>query len=65
MNDPVNEAWRPSISPETVRYLILKAKEFDVKDVVTEPDSGSNPSDDNMIGVLEDHDDDPPMTRAA
>ncbi|RUM10618.1 DUF3775 domain-containing protein [Rhizobium fabae] len=59
MNDAMNEAWMPSISPETVRYLILKAKEFDVKDVVTEPDPGSNPSDDNMIGVLEDHDDDP------
>jgi hypothetical protein len=26
--------------------------EFDVKDVVTEPDIGSNPSDDNMIAVL-------------
>ncbi|MBA9036682.1 DUF3775 domain-containing protein [Rhizobium leguminosarum] len=59
MNDAVNQTWMPSISPETVRYLILKAKEFDVKDVVTEPDPGSNPSDDNMIEVLEDHDDDP------
>ncbi|MBY5819282.1 DUF3775 domain-containing protein [Rhizobium leguminosarum] len=59
MNDAVNEAWRPSISPETVRFLILKGKQFDVKDVVTEPDPGSNASDDGMIEVLEDHDDDP------
>jgi len=26
---------------------------------LTEPDTGSNPSDDNMISVLEDHGDDP------
>jgi len=30
-----------------------------VKDVVTDPDSGSNPADDAMIAVLEDHRDDP------
>jgi hypothetical protein len=34
-------------------------REFDVKDAVTEPDAGSNPSDDNMVSVLEDHRDDP------
>jgi hypothetical protein len=61
----MNETWKPSISPETVRYLIVKAKEFDVKDVVTEPDPGSNPSDDNMIEVLEDHPDDPVETELA
>jgi hypothetical protein len=48
-----------SISPEKVCFFILKAREFDVKDVVTDPDSGSNPSDDAMISVLEDHRDDP------
>ena len=47
------------ISPEKVCFFILKAREFDVKDVVTDPDSGSNPSDDAMISVLEDHPDDP------
>jgi hypothetical protein len=48
-----------SISPEKVCFFILKAREFDVKDVVTDPDSGSNPADDGMISVLEDHRDDP------
>lgn len=48
-----------AISPEKVCFVIIKAREFDVKDVVTEPVTGSNPSDDNMIAVLEDHGDDP------
>ena len=48
-----------SISPEKVCFFIVKAREFDVKDVVTDPDSGSNPADDAMISVLEDHRDDP------
>jgi hypothetical protein len=48
-----------SISPEKVCYIIAKAREFDAKDVVTDPDDASNPSDDKMISVLEDHRDDP------
>ena len=48
-----------SISPEKVCFFVLKAREFDVKDVVTDPDSGSNPTDDAMLAVLEDHPDDP------
>jgi hypothetical protein len=48
-----------SISPEKVCFFVLKAREFDVKDAVADPDSGSNPSDDAMIDVLEDHPDDP------
>ncbi|WP_454854085.1 DUF3775 domain-containing protein [Rhizobium binxianense] len=59
MSNGTSEDWKPSISPDKVRYLILKSREFDVKDVVTEPDPGSNPTDDNMIEVLEDHPDDP------
>ena len=47
-----------SISREKICFFIVKAREFDVKDVVTDPDSGSNPSDDAMISVLEDHADD-------
>ena len=39
--------------------MIEKAREFDVKEGVTDPDSGSNPTDDNMIDVLEDTPDDP------
>jgi hypothetical protein len=48
-----------SISPETVCFIIMKAREFDTKDEVSETDPGSNPSDDNDIAVLEDHSDDP------
>ncbi len=48
-----------SISTEQVGYLILKAREFDAKEGMTDPDSASNASDDNMIDVLEDNADDP------
>jgi hypothetical protein len=48
-----------SISPEKVSFVIIRAREFDAKDIVTEPDVASNPSDDKMIAVLEDHRDDP------
>jgi hypothetical protein len=48
-----------SISPEKVCFLVFKAREFDAKDAVTEPDEGSNAADDNMASVLEDHTDDP------
>ena len=57
-------AEKPSlaISPEKVCFFVLKAREFDVKDVVTDPDSGSNATDDAMLSVLEDHEDDPVVT---
>jgi len=48
-----------TISTEKVCFIVLKAREFDVKDVVTEPDPGSNASDDGGVAVLEDHSDDP------
>ena len=48
-----------TISPEKVCFLIIKAREFDAKDPVTEPDPGSNASDDMDVAVLEDHRDDP------
>ena len=35
-----------SISPEKVCFIIVKAREFDAKDAVTDPDPGSNPTDD-------------------
>ncbi|KAB2911279.1 MAG: DUF3775 domain-containing protein [Hyphomicrobiaceae bacterium] len=47
-----------AVSSEKVCFVVIKAREFDVKDVETEPDAGSNPSDDKMIAVLEDHGDD-------
>ena len=47
-----------TISSESVCFIIVKAREFDVQDVVTDPDSGSNASDDKMATVLEAHADD-------
>src|SRR6201996_1828429 len=48
-----------TISPEKVGFLIEKAREFDVKEEVSDPDSGSNGADDEMIDVLEDNGHDP------
>ena len=48
-----------TISPEKVCFIIIKAREFDAKDVVTDPQESSNPSDDRGIEVLEDHSNDP------
>src|SRR6516162_3697810 len=48
-----------SISDEKLCFIIAKAREFDVKDVVTDPDDASNPTDDAMLAVLEDHKGDP------
>jgi Protein of unknown function (DUF3775) len=48
-----------AISAEKVVFLIEKAREFDVKDVASDPDSGSNGADDAMIDVLEDNGSDP------
>jgi hypothetical protein len=48
-----------TISPEKVAYIIVKAKEFDAKDVLTDVDDASDASDDKMVSVLEDNPDDP------
>jgi hypothetical protein len=48
-----------TISPEKVCFIIIKAREFDVKEQVNDPDPGSNPSDDKEAAVLEDQEDDP------
>ena len=48
-----------SISEQKLCFIIANAREFDVKDVVTDPDDASNATDDAMVSVLEDHKDDP------
>ena len=49
-----------SISTEKICFVVLKAREFDVKDADTSSDEdGSNPADDRMVEVLEDRPDDP------
>jgi uncharacterized protein DUF3775 len=42
-----------AISPEKVAFIIEKAREYDVKEGETDPASGSNAADDDMIDVLE------------
>jgi hypothetical protein len=51
----MDETWTLSISPAQLCFIIVLARQFDVKDAVTEPDPGSNASDDGMCSVLEDH----------
>ena len=48
-----------AISEDKLCFVIAKAREFDVKDVVTDPGDSSNATDDAMISVLEDHRNDP------
>ena len=49
-----------SISTEKICFVVVKAREFDVKDAdTTLDDDGSNPTDDRMIDVLEDRPVDP------
>ena len=52
-----------AISTENVGFLIVKAREFDVKEADSDPDSGSNAVDDGMADVLEDLPDSVDATR--
>jgi hypothetical protein len=54
-----------TIPVDKVAFLIEKAREFDVKDGVSDPDSGSNSADDRMIDVLEDSGSDPVLREIA
>jgi hypothetical protein len=54
-----DEETELTISPENVFFIIVKAREFDAKEGNSDPDSGSNPSDDADIDVLEDSGADP------
>ena len=58
-NPADDDAQILTISPEKVCFVIIKAREYDAKDEVTEVDPGSNPSDDKDVSVLENHEDDP------
>ncbi len=46
------------IDPTVVQFIILKAREFDVKVPPADPDPGSNPTDDADLEILEDYPDD-------
>jgi hypothetical protein len=51
----------PDISLDKVCFVIIKAREFDVKVAPEEMDDGSNPTDDQMTRILEDYADDPTL----
>ena len=42
------------INPEKVCHIVVKVRQFDAKEGLSDPDSGSNASDDGMADVLED-----------
>lgn len=53
--DKSSEPFIPNLTlaPESAFAIVLKAREFDVKVPQTDPDSGSNPSDDESVDALE------------
>ncbi len=63
MADNDNDSNGPSdeltISPEKAFFIIVKAREFDEQVAQSDPDSGSNPTDDHEVDVLEDDEDNP------
>ena len=54
-----------SVAKDKLCFLIAKAGEFDVKDVVTDVGDSSNATDDGMLSVLEDHRHDPVVQEIA
>ena len=42
-----------TISPDSAFAILIKVREFDSKVTETDPESGSNPSDDNSVDALE------------
>jgi hypothetical protein len=49
----------PNLPLDKVSFIIVKAREYDVKESDTDPDEGSNPIDDGQIDILTDGTDDP------
>jgi hypothetical protein len=47
-----------ALSPSYVARLITKLRGIEGREAVTDPDSGSNPTDDNMVGTLQTSPDD-------
>ncbi len=50
---------RPEIALDMVCRIIVRAREFDVKEAPSDEDAASNPTDDGFIDVLEANKDDP------
>lgn len=51
------------INPDKVCHIIAKARAYDAKEDVSDPDSGSNAADDGMADILENLPDDIDATR--
>jgi Protein of unknown function (DUF3775) len=64
-DEALEDAPDLSIPTDKLCFIIEKAREFDARDEVTDPDDSSNPTDDAMISVLEDHRDDPVVQEIA
>jgi hypothetical protein len=58
-SNPDSDSFELGIAADKVCFVILKARQFDVKEGNADPDSGSNPIDDGMTDVLEHKPDDP------
>jgi hypothetical protein len=50
---------RLDIPTDKLAFIIVKAREYDVKESDSDPDEGSNPTDDGNTDVLTDNGDDP------
>jgi hypothetical protein len=57
--EPADDGPSLSISREKICFIVLKVREFDVKDLPVVEDEASDPPDENMREVLEDRPDDP------
>jgi hypothetical protein len=56
--EPSEASDQLTLSLETAFFIIVKAREFDEQVPPSDPDSGSNPSDDREVDVLEEDADD-------
>jgi hypothetical protein len=53
-DDDDDDVIELGISLEKVRFIIVKARQFDAKEGDSDPDEGSNAADDDEVDVLED-----------
>jgi Protein of unknown function (DUF3775) len=61
--DDEDDVIELGISTEKVRFIIVKARQYDAKEGDADPDEGSNAADDDMADVLEDKPEDDAVRR--
>jgi len=59
MTEPTEPTERPEIDTETVCRIIVKARQFDVKEGAVEENYGGNPADEGFREILAEVNDDP------